>query len=89
MSIWSLVMNADYVVIAVMTGLVLASFWSWAIIFDKTVRFGRAKKKSDRFEQVFWSGKSLDELYKNIGQKPDNPMGRGVCIRHARMAPLF
>lgn len=74
MSLWSLVMEADIVVQAVMLGLVLASIWSWAIIFDKTGRFGRARKKSDRFEQIFWSGKSLDELYKNIGQKPDNPM---------------
>ncbi len=73
-SLVSLFFQADIVVQSVMVGLVLASFWSWAIIFDKTARFGRAKKKSDRFEQVFWSGKSLDELYKNIGQKPDNPM---------------
>ena len=73
-SLVSLFFQADIVVQSVMVGLVLASFWSWAIIFDKTTRFGRAKKKSDRFEQIFWSGKSLDELYKNIGQKPDNPM---------------
>ncbi len=73
-SLLSLFLQADIVVQSVMVGLVLASFWSWAIIFDKSARFGRARKKSDKFEQIFWSGKSLDELYKNIGQKPDNPM---------------
>lgn len=73
-SIWSLVAQADLVVKGVLLTLVGASFWSWAIIFEKSGRIGKAARKSDNFEQVFWSGKSLDDLYQNISHKPDNPM---------------
>ena len=62
-SMWGLFMRADLVVKGVMIALLLASFWSWAIIFDKFLRFRRVIALADRFEEVFWSGNSLEELY--------------------------
>ena len=54
--------------------LVVASVWCWAIIFDKTLRFRRLQKRANKFEDEFWSGGSLEELYDRIGQQPTDPM---------------
>ena len=53
---------ADWVVKSVIVILLLCSFWSWAIIIDKFFRFRRLRSQSNKFEDVFWSGKSLDDL---------------------------
>ncbi|MDR1828319.1 MAG: protein TolQ [Methylobacteriaceae bacterium] len=63
MSLWSLFWQAHIVVKLVMLGLLLASFWCWAIIINKTLLFSRTAQAFDRFEDIFWSGKSLEELY--------------------------
>jgi biopolymer transport protein TolQ len=73
-SVWALFMRADPLVKAVLIGLGFCSFWSWAIIFDKWARIGRAKRRSDQFEEMFWSGGSLDDLYNRQQRKPDGPM---------------
>jgi biopolymer transport protein TolQ len=52
----------------VMGGLLLASIWSWAIIIEKLFAFRRARLEADRFEQTFWSGQSLDELYTGLSR---------------------
>jgi biopolymer transport protein TolQ len=57
---------AGPVVKAVMIGLVVASVWSWAIIIEKLFAFRRARIEADRFEQIFWSGQSLDEIYTTL-----------------------
>ena len=50
-SFLELFMNASFVVKFVMTGLMLASIWSWAIIIEKLFAFRRARAEADRFEQ--------------------------------------
>lgn len=75
-SLWSLFQRADWVVKSVMIILVIASVWSWAIIIDKSMVFGRLKRKSNKFEDMFWSGKPLDDLYRKMGDKQDHPMAR-------------
>jgi biopolymer transport protein TolQ len=59
---------------AVLIGLVLASVWVWAIVIDKFVLFSRTRKSMDRFEQAFWSGQSLEELYRTLSSRPNNSM---------------
>lgn len=75
-SLWSLFLRADPIVKTVMGLLVAASIWSWAVIIDKSMTFGRLKRKSNKFEDVFWSGKPLDELYRKMGDRHDHPMAR-------------
>jgi len=70
----SLFLQADWVVKGVMTLLLLASFWSWAIIIDKLVRLKALFRRADAFEDRFWSGGSLDDLYDRMGQGPRDPM---------------
>ena len=75
-SLVSLFLSAGLVVKIVMGILAVASVWSWAVIIDKSLLFGRLKTKSKRFEDQFWSGKPLDELYRKTGDKADHPMAR-------------
>ncbi len=63
-----LFLQAHIVVQIVMLGLLLASIWSWAIIVEKLFAFRRARIEAERFEQLFWSGQSLDELYARLSR---------------------
>ncbi|MBL4645657.1 MAG: protein TolQ [Rhizobiales bacterium] len=74
LSLWTLFIQAHIVVKIVMVGLMAASVWCWAIVVDKTILFRRAKSQMDRFEQTFWSGQSLEELYRTLSQRPQNGM---------------
>ena len=73
-SIVSAFLRADIVVQVVMVLLLLASLWSWAIIFNKGLALSALKRKAGRFEKLFWSGASLDDLYQQIVAKTDHPM---------------
>jgi len=71
-SLTALFLRAHWVVKLVMIILTLASFWSWMIIVDKTLKFRKARKAAVLFEDDFWSGKSLDALYDQVGDNPKN-----------------
>ena len=73
-SLWSMFWSASIVVKVVMIGLLLASIWCWAVIINKFALFGRVQKAMDRFEQAFWSGNSLEELYQTLSQRPTEAM---------------
>ena len=74
MTIWGLFLEADIVVKLVLLLLVAASFWTWAVIFEKIIRMRRLKGYAERFEEAFWSGGSLDDLYEDIDREPQDPM---------------
>lgn len=74
LSMWGLFLQADFVVQFVMLLLLLASFWCWAIIFEKIRRMRKLSEQADRFEETFWSGGSLDELYDRVSSRSDDPM---------------
>jgi biopolymer transport protein TolQ len=74
-SIWALFWGADIIVKTVMVGLLAASVWTWAIIVDKSMLYGRAGREMNRFERVFWSGQSLEELYQSMSEKPSIGLG--------------
>lgn len=74
MSILGMFMQADIIVKSVILVLLFASFWSWAIIFDKTMTFKILKSKTEKFESSFWSGDLLEDLYNRIKQHADHPM---------------
>ena len=62
-SLWHLVWQASLPVQLVMLGLAIASVWGWAIIIEKFFTVRRMNAANDRFEQSFWSGQSLEDLY--------------------------
>ncbi|NQW12254.1 MAG: protein TolQ [Alphaproteobacteria bacterium] len=74
LSIWGLFLSADPVVKAVMILLILASIWCWAIIFEKTMKMRQMRKRAGDFEDAFWSGGSLEDLYDRMGGSPSDPL---------------
>ncbi len=74
LSLWGLFMQADIVVKLVMIGLLAASVWVWAIVFEKWSSIRRVNKAADGFEDRFWSGGSLEELYEREGMRPTHPI---------------
>ncbi len=69
-SLMHLVFQASWPVFLVMIGLAAASVWCWAIIFEKWFSYRRVNTANDRFEETFWSGKSLDDLYSALNARP-------------------
>ena len=74
MSIYGLFMQAGWIVKAVMIGLLIVSIWSWAIIIDKSMAYARMRRQLARFEEHFWSGQSLEELYTGMGTKSSHSL---------------
>ena len=69
-SFWSLFWHSHWIVKLVMGGLVLCSIWVWAIAIDRTLYFRSVRRAGERFEQAFWSGQSLEDLYKSLTPSP-------------------
>ncbi len=65
----SLFLQADIVVKIVMIGLAFASIWAWGIVFEKMFSISSAKKRSNEFEKVFWSGEPFEELYEDVSRR--------------------
>jgi biopolymer transport protein TolQ len=74
LSLLGLFLDASIVVQLVMLLLLAASVWVWAIIIEKTITLRRVNRQADAFEERFWSGRSLDELYEQEGAEPANPI---------------
>lgn len=73
-SLLTLFIHAHLVVKIVMIGLLAASVWCWAIVIDKILLYGRTRRQMDNFEQVFWSGQSLEELYRTLATRTNTGM---------------
>ncbi len=74
LTIWGLFTEADIIVKIVLLILVVASFWTWAIIFEKAIRMRRLRSHAINFEEAFWSGGSLEDLFDRIDRQPPDPM---------------
>jgi biopolymer transport protein TolQ len=78
LSILHLILNASFVVQAVMLLLVIVSVASWAAIFRKLAAIKKINALNENFEKEFWSGASLNDLYASATQnaKLAGPMER-------------
>ena len=72
----SLFLRADWVVKAVMIGLGLASLFSWAVIIDRLLRFAALNRQADRFEDEVSSGRSLEDIAQQAGERPRHALPR-------------
>lgn len=75
-SLTALFLRATITVQIVMIMLIIASFWSWAIIIDKLVAFRRQRRDTQMFEEAFWSGQPLDQLYDRVSKGPRSAIER-------------
>lgn len=74
LSMWTMFAESDLFMKALILGLLLASFWCWAIIFDKVMTFKRIRERMKAFEERFWAGGSLDTLYNTYAKNPTDPL---------------
>jgi len=75
-SFLALFLQADWVVKAVMIGLILASLGSWAVIIDKLFRFSALNRAASRFEDQVGSGRSLEDIAGEAGAHPRHVLPR-------------
>ena len=78
-SLFSLFMRADYVVKTVIITLILSSIWSWTIIVSKIIRVKKLNLESVEFEELFWSGNSLEDLYDTLQEGSEDPKVNVFC----------
>jgi len=81
MSIWDLVLNASLVVKLVMAILMLASFASWIMIFQRFFFLGKSKRALRHFEDRFWSGVDLGQLFREVSEHPQSDGGAEEIFR--------
>ena len=72
-----LFLDADYVVQAVMAGLVLASVWVWTIIISFSLKMGSVQRNCDKYEREFWEARDIDQFQKE-NKSRDLPSARVV-----------
>jgi len=69
LNLWSLLAHASLPVQFVMVLLLLASIASWVIIFRKQRVLGGTEKSAEGFEEKFWSGADLTQLYRDATER--------------------
>ncbi len=86
LSVIGLFLHADWIVKGVLVLLLMASIWSWAIIIEKIVRLRKLDGQAGDFEDLFWSGGALEDLYDRVGVQPADPMSAmfGAAMREWR-----
>ncbi|AZZ91198.1 MULTISPECIES: protein TolQ [unclassified Hahella] len=81
LSIWALISNASFLVQIVMLILLAASIVSWMIIFQRARIFGLARRATTKFEERFWSGMDLNQLYRESSAAPNPNSGMEQIFR--------
>ena len=82
-SVVELFLQASLVVQAVMVLLLVASIISWIVIFERYLNLSRIKQANKIFEEQFWSGKDLSDLYEDTKEiSIDELTGSMRVFRH-------
>ncbi|ABV74763.1 TolQ protein [Rickettsia akari str. Hartford] len=74
LSLFALINSSDIIGKSVMLMLLITSIWSWAIILDKIFKLAQVQRRMKDFENVFWSGGVLEQLYDSIKRSVNNPL---------------
>ena len=78
LSIWTLMSEATLLVQGVMLILVLASLVSWVMIVQRFQLITAARRELDAFEEDFWSGADLREIYREVTEREDGALAPGA-----------
>lgn len=81
LSVWHLIAQAGPLVQLVMLLLALASVISWALIFQRIQIFRKARRAQLAFEEQFWSGMDLGQLYREVNANPTPYSGMESVFR--------
>lgn len=80
LSFLQLVLDASPLVQLVMASLLFASILSWTAIFDRARALRKAQRAADDFEDKFWSGGDLGDLYRGMDRYPDEIQGMAMVF---------
>ncbi len=69
-SLWALFARATLTVQIVMILLIVMSIWAWAITIQKVIAYRAARTELAQFEDLFWSGQALDDIFDQMGPQP-------------------
>ena len=81
LSIWGLITQASFLVQMVMFGLLMASLASWVVIFNKRRLMRQTYGETEWFEDRFWSGGNLNDIYNEVMQRGDEHIGVQALFR--------
>ena len=71
--VFDMIRNSDIVLMTIYLVLTFYSVWSWAIVFDKMFKFNSLRIKTEKFNRLFWSGKMLEDIYKQVKNSATYP----------------
>lgn len=77
--IFDMIVKSDTITMIIYLVLILYSVWSWSIVFDKIFKFRLLKLKTERFDRLFWSGKMLEDIYKQVKNSANYPSAMIFC----------
>ena len=80
LQVWQLILDASWMVKFVMLILLAASVASWMIIFRKRQLLAAAEKGANRFEERFWSGTDLTNLYREVSEQEESGSGMEILF---------
>lgn len=75
-SMMAMFQNADLFMKFLILGLLFASVWCWAIIFDKMITLKRINEGMKKFEENFWKTNSLTDFYTNYAKEAHDPLSQ-------------
>jgi len=79
LGIFDFISQMDFVIKFIILVLILSSVWSWSVIVDKIFKLRHLKVKTAEFCKIFWSGKMLEDIYKQVREKADSPATSLFC----------
>lgn len=80
LSLWGLILNANFVVQLIMLLLVAMSIYSWAIMLELNKRLKKYRLEESRFDKLFWAGHHIQKLYDYYLQHKDNIFGKSIIF---------
>lgn len=81
LSLWSLILQASPLVKGVLVILLLASIASWIVIFSKRRLIKATVSEMEWFEDRFWSGGNVKDIYAETLEYSDTPNGMPALFK--------
>lgn len=79
LQLFDMITKSDVITMTIYLVLIMYSIWSWSIVFDKIFKFRLLKMKTEKFDRLFWSGKMLEDIHKQIKNSANYPSAMIFC----------
>ena len=79
LQLFDMITKSDVITMTIYLVLIMYSVWSWSIVVDKIFKFRLLKMKTEKFDRLFWSGKMLEDIHKQIKNSANYPSAMIFC----------